>query len=269
MLAPRLSIPLLALGLAPLAGCNGFTPLYAQPVVSKMSAIEVARPDGRTGFLLGQYLDDDLAKDRGQPALYRLQLKITEVRIPRGQQINNVASRYEVDLSTVYTLVEIATRRPIATGVVKVNVGYDSAAQPYAGIAAEQDGERRAAETTADRLRLELAAYFASPRPSPPPSALIAASSETYSDRLQPSQVLSPRERALGEPTSQSGGADLFGRPVQTTDSPANPAAAPFSPSTDPAVEPPAEAPRTPAQESPPPADPTAIKTLPLDPGPQ
>jgi LPS-assembly lipoprotein len=218
-----------ALGLSALGlgGC-GFTPLYAASgVTPKLASIQVSRPDGRTGFLMGQYLDDELGKDRADAPASRLLLKTNEVRIPRGIRVDNVASRYEVDLNTTYTLIEIATRKIVTAGLVKVNVTYDSADQPYAGIAAEQDGQRRAAEQAADRIRLELASYFASPRPVQTDLAgrlnAEAVALETYSERLQPSTVQSPRERALGQPTPQGGPSDIFGQPLQRS-TPSDPA---------------------------------------------
>jgi LPS-assembly lipoprotein len=253
---PLLIAAALGLTAGGLGGC-GFTPLYAAPGVSpKLAAIDVSRPDGRTGFLLGQYLDDDFARDRSQPPEYRLLLKTRETRIPRGIRVNNVASRYEVQLATTYTLVSLKTRLPVTTGLVQVNVTYDSADQPYAGIAAEGEGQKRAAEQAAQRIRLELASYFASPSPA---QILLAKAAETaataaataaanggvtaadaglitYSERLQPATVLSPRERALGQPTPEGGAPDLFGRPLQSTtpqeESP--PVAAPEAPLTDP-----------------------------------
>ena len=239
----------LGVGALVLGGCGGFVPLYAaQGVSTKMAAIEVSRPDGRTGFLMGQYLDDELAKDRGQSPVYRLLLKTNETRIPRGIRVDNVASRYEVDVNTTYTLVEIATRKVVTAGVVKINVTYDSADQPYAGIAAEQDGEERAAEQSAERIRLELASYFASPRPTPSAAALTTTNISTYSERLQGSTVESPRERALGQPSAQGGQSDIFGQPLRSTTTPDTEPKA-FSPSQDPT--------NGPAR------DPYAIQTLP------
>ena len=220
-----------------LGGCGGFTPLYAVPGVSpKLAAISVSRPEGRTGFLLGQYLDDELAHNREQPALYRLSLKSREVRVPRGIRIDNVASRYEVELSTTWTLTEIATSKEITHGQVQTNVTYDSADQPYAAIAASEDGEERAASQVAMRIRVALSAYFASPPPNA--GAQVAATdpntnAATYSERLQPAVVLSPRERALGQPTSQGGQADIFGMPLQSTTTPDTEPKT-FSPSQDP-----------------------------------
>jgi LPS-assembly lipoprotein len=219
--APPTLLLTAALGLAALGlgGC-GFTPLYAAPGVNpKLASIQVSRPDGRTGFLMGQYLDDELGKDRAETPAYRLLLKTNEVRIPRGIRVDSVASRYEVDLNTTYTLIEVATRKIVTAGLVKVNVTYDSADQPYAGIAAEQDGQRRAAEQAAQRIRMELASYFASPRPvqSDLPGQLQASAtaSQTYSERLQPAAVQSPHERALSQPAPQGSTSDIFSQPLQ------------------------------------------------------
>jgi LPS-assembly lipoprotein len=226
---PLLIAAVLAL-LAPALGGCGFTPLYAAPGVSpNLSSIEVARPDGRTGFLMGQFLDDDFAKDRSQAPAYRLLLKTRETRIPRGIRVNNVASRYELQLGTTYTLIDLKTRAPVASGVVQVSVSYDSADQPYAGIAAESEGQQRAAEQSAQRIRLELASYFASPSPAQLQMAKAAEARATatavgdaglaaYSERLQPATVLSPRERALGQPAPQNDTtSSMFGLPLQSS----------------------------------------------------
>ncbi len=236
-LANRTALIAAALGLS---GCGGYTALYAAPgVTPKLASIAVSRPDGRTGFLMGQYLDDRFGLAQGEQPLYRLLLKSSQLRIPRGVRVNNVASRYELDLNTTYTLVDIATRKVMTTGLVKVLVTYESANAPYAGIAAELNGQERAAEQTAQRIQLELADYFANPTP---PTQLIAANqlaadaqAATFSERLQPATIQSPRERALGQPTPQSGGADIFGQPLRgvTSDDDAS-ASGPFLAPSDP-----------------------------------
>ena len=50
-------------------------------------------------------------------------------------------------------------------GRVRVEVTYDSADQPYASIAAQQDAQDRAAEEAARRIQLELAAWLATGEP--------------------------------------------------------------------------------------------------------
>jgi LPS-assembly lipoprotein len=235
-LPPRsAALALAATGLSlALAGCGGFTPLYAaQGVSPKLAAIEVTQPDGRLGFYMREYLDDSLARDRNQPAVYRLSFVNRELRVPRGITISNVASRYEVDLSTSYVLTEIATGKQVTRGQVSVNVSYDVQAQPYASLASQQDGERRAAEQAADRLRLELASYFASPRPTPTGAAPAAPLVATYSERLPGAVLQTPRQQAQGELQPQGGQADTFGQPHQLTTTPET-APQPFSPSEDP-----------------------------------
>ena len=208
------AVGLLGLGL----GACGFTPMYATStgVTPKLASIQVLRPDGRTGFLLGQALDDEFANKDGGPPQYRLALKLKEVRVPRGLRVNNVASRYELQLTTDYRLIDTKTRAVVTSGNVAIKVTYDSADQPYAGVAAQLDGQERAAGQAAERIRLELASYFASP--SPAAAAAIAANTPpatSYTDRLTPSAVQTPRERALGSPTDQIASPNLFDRAAQ------------------------------------------------------
>lgn len=247
-LAATLVLGLCAVGLS---ACGGFTPLYAAPGVSpKLAAIDVKRPDGRLGYLMGQFLEDSFARDPSQPAIYRLSYGNRELRVPRGITIENVASRYEVDLTTTYTLTEIATNKVITKGNVSVNVTYDVVSAPYAALAAVEDGERRAAEQAADRIRIELAGYFAVPHTIKPGAEPVDLS--TFSDRIQSSVIQSPRERALGEPTPQAGQTDVFGQPMQSVVSPDQAQA--FSPSEDP---------NNAAAANPTATDPSAIKTIP------
>jgi LPS-assembly lipoprotein len=225
------SAVILAIAGLSLAGCGGFTPLYgAQSVSPRLSAIDVVQPDGRLGFYMREYLDDSLARDHGQAPVYRLTIANSELRVPRGITISNVASRYEVDLTTNYTLTEIATGKQVTKGHISVNVTYDVQNQPYASLSAQQDGERRVAEQAADRLRLELASYFASPRPTD--ATLAAPDQSTYSERLPGAVVQTPREQASGDLQPQGEQNNTFGQTRSITATPGQPQ--PFSPSQDP-----------------------------------
>ena len=144
-----------------LSGC-GFTPLYAQQgVVHSLASIDVVAPEGRTGFLIRQSLDDAFAKNRSGPAAYRMNLSLAEARYPRGIRIDNVATRYEYVLTANYTLSALPSGALAKKGTVHVELTYDSADQPYASISAQQDAQERAAEEAARRIQLELAAWLA------------------------------------------------------------------------------------------------------------
>jgi len=165
----RLAV-LMALGLAVsagLAGC-GFQPLYAQQgVISNLEQIEVVAPQGRTGYLLREHLDDALAKNHDAAPTYRMNLAIGETRYPRGVRVDAVATRYEYVLTADYSLVRIASGKLAKHGRVRVELTYDSADQPYASITAQQDAEDRAAEEAARRIQLELATWVATGEKEP------------------------------------------------------------------------------------------------------
>jgi len=143
------------------AGC-GFTPLYATPGVSpSLSAVSVVVPEGRVGYLLREDLDDALAHDKAVTPLWRLDLTPIQTRDPRGLRPDNVAERYELGLDVTYALTAIATGEVVRRGEVHSRVSYDAADAPFAGIAARQDSQDRAAADAARRIQIELAAWAA------------------------------------------------------------------------------------------------------------
>ena len=148
-------------GAAALAGC-GFTPLYATPGVSGgLSSIAVNVEHGRTAFLLGQDLEDSLARDRQSAPVYRLDVRVQEHQYARGLRVTGVATHYETHVTVTYRLIELASGQVLKTGVEPVEVSYAASDQPYAGIAAQKNAEERAASEAAERLRVTLAVFFA------------------------------------------------------------------------------------------------------------
>jgi len=161
----RPTLPILAALMATaavaLSGC-GFTPLYGTPgMTPKLADIDVVVPHDRVGFLLHEQLDDELGHKAGDPVRYQLICTTRMLRLPRGVRVNNVANRYEINLTVDYTLTAAGGLKPLLKGTAAVMATYDSADPPYAGVAAEQDGENRAANQAAIALRLDLARYFA------------------------------------------------------------------------------------------------------------
>ena len=155
--------PLGALALASLAlAACGFTPLYGRPGVgAALASVQVSAPSGRAGQLIREHLDDALARDAGLKPQYRMDLQLSEQRYPRGIRVDNVATRYEYVLTAAYTLVTVASGATAKSGRVRVEVTYDSADQPYASVAAQQDAQDRAAGEAARKIELELATWLA------------------------------------------------------------------------------------------------------------
>jgi len=140
----------------------GFQPLYATPgVTPALTRIAVPTAEGRTGQFLREALDDQLATDRTQPARYRMTLEYDEDRYERGLRIDNTANRYEVALLVNYAVFDIATGAGVTSGSVRPLLSFDSADQPYQGIAANLDASERAAAEAARLIRLDLARFFA------------------------------------------------------------------------------------------------------------
>jgi len=144
-----------------LAGC-GFTPLYATPgMTPSLSGVDLVVSHTRAGYLLEEQLNDELGHNAAAPVRYQLTCTVREGRIPRGIRVNNVANRYEINMTVDYVLREAGTSRVLLQGSAPVIAEYDSPDPPYAGVTAEQDGENRAANQAAIAIRLVLARYFA------------------------------------------------------------------------------------------------------------
>lgn len=150
----------------PIAGC-GFTPLYADNQTGgSLRDIRVEVDEhSRSNFLLQERLNDAFGRPNG-PGSWVLTMTSIKHRYPRGVRVNNVATRYELDLEVSFVLKDAATGKTALSDKVTGQVSYASSDQPYAGVAAEQDGEVRAAAAAAELIRLRLSQYFAA-RPTP------------------------------------------------------------------------------------------------------
>lgn len=147
-------LPVLAAAVL-LSGC-GFTPLYGESGISGgLSRIAVATPDDRLGYRLREQLEDAFGWDGGQAPLYRLTTEVEQKRRPLGRRLDDTASRYELTVKAAWSLAPVAGGEPLK-GVQTTTVTYAAADQPYAAIAAQQDGEDRAAADLARLIRLDM-----------------------------------------------------------------------------------------------------------------
>lgn len=145
-----------------LAGC-GFTPLYGDAGAgTSLSRIAVTTQDDRLGYRVREQLEDALGRDGSQPPLWRLETRIEQSRRPMGRRIDDTATRYELTVRGAWTLTPTTGGDPV-TGVETVTTTYAAADQPYAAIAAQQDGEERAAAELARLIRLDLLRTLSNP----------------------------------------------------------------------------------------------------------
>ncbi|RZJ29696.1 MAG: hypothetical protein EON85_06410 [Brevundimonas sp.] len=145
-----------------LSAC-GFTPLYGDlGSGASLSRIAVTTQDDRLGYRVREQLEDALGRDGSQPPLWRLETAIVQSRRPLGRRIDDTATRYELTVRGSWTLTPTTGGDPV-TGVETVTTTYAAADQPYAAIAAQQDGEERAAAELARLIRLDLLRTLSNP----------------------------------------------------------------------------------------------------------
>ena len=145
-----------------LASC-GFTPLYGDAGAgSSLSRIAVTTQDDRLGYRVREQLEDALGRDGAQSPLWSLQTTIEQSRRPLGRRIDDTAARYELTVRGQWVLTPIGGG-PVITGVETVTTTYASADQPYAAIAAQQDGEERAAAELARLIRTDILRSLSQP----------------------------------------------------------------------------------------------------------
>lgn len=138
-----------------LAGC-GFTPLYGTAAGSPaLSRISIQTQDDRLGFRLRDQLEDALGWDREAAPLYRLQTQVEQSRRPLGRRIDDTATRYELTVKAAWVLTPVAGGAAL-TGVETAILTYAAADQPYAAIAAQQDGEDRATAELSRLIRIDI-----------------------------------------------------------------------------------------------------------------
>ena len=152
----RRALALIAVAGALAASGCGFTPLYGETGVgADLARIAVSTPDNRLGYRLREQLEDAFGRNAAATPLYRLTTEVTQQRRSLGRRIDDTASRYELTVKADWTLAPVSGGPPIK-GSQTTTTTYAAADQPYAAIAAQQDGEDRAAADLARLIRLDM-----------------------------------------------------------------------------------------------------------------
>ena len=166
----------LAAGLL-LAGC--FQPLYGDRSVSggpklreALSGVQVMEiraaadtPEARMAVPIQNDLRFNFTGGSGAGTpTHRLQLQIAGSRaVVSATNVTGLPFIENFTLNATYSLVEIATNKPVLTGRATTTVSYDpSGTQRYARVTGMQDAERRAAKVIADNVTTRLSSYFVS-----------------------------------------------------------------------------------------------------------
>jgi LPS-assembly lipoprotein len=103
----------------------------------------------------------DLLHSDGSRAGKRYTLKVTLNETSQGIALRNDATitRYNQSLGAHYVLTDV--RGTVLTEGDQTNLSaYNVAASPYATLVAAQDSSKRAAQDIAERIHLDLGAYF-------------------------------------------------------------------------------------------------------------
>jgi len=142
-----------------LAGC-GFRPMYGSALEPQLAAIYVAPIAERDGYELRNQLIDLLHSDVSQPGKkYILNVSLNETS--QGIALRNDATitRYNQTLDVHYALSD-AHGTQLTEGDQTSISAYNVVTSPYATLAASQDSSKRAAQDIAERIHLDLGAYF-------------------------------------------------------------------------------------------------------------
>ena len=153
------STGLAALLLLSLGGC-GFEPMYGAGLEPELAAIYVEPIADRDGYELRNTLIDLLGsngEERGKH--YRLTIALQETN--QGVALRNDAAitRYNDTLAASFVLTDM-NGATVTEGSQTGLTAYNVTSSPYATLAASQDSSKRAAQDVAERIHLDLGAYF-------------------------------------------------------------------------------------------------------------
>jgi LPS-assembly lipoprotein len=152
-----------------LAGC-GFRPLYQGPepaagavsVGTELAAVEIAPIPDRVGQLVrNDLLYHTRGREDGGAADYRLDVRLIESISELAVESTGFATRSNLRLSAVYTLIDLGTGRRLVNGRSRAISSYNIVDASFSTLTAQNAARERAAARVAEDIRARLAAYFA------------------------------------------------------------------------------------------------------------
>lgn len=130
----------------------------------ELASIYVEPVPERDGYELRNQLIDLLGSD-GHEAGKSYFLKLTLTQASNGVALENNATitRYNNTLTAAYVLTD-AQGKQMTSGSQTSLASYNVPNEPYSTLSVQQDSDRRAAQDLADRIRVDLGAYFSGRR---------------------------------------------------------------------------------------------------------
>ena len=151
---------LAALAACSLLGACGFHPMYGSSLGPQLSSVYVEPIAERDGYELRNSLIDALQSDGDKAGkLYSLKISLNESSQGIALQNDATITRYNTNLEARYTLSDMKGT-VLTSGIQTELSAYNVVQSPYATQAAAQDSSMRAAQDMAERIQLELGAWF-------------------------------------------------------------------------------------------------------------
>lgn len=159
---------LFIIALLSLSAC-GFKPMYASKTSTpggslKGVLVEKVEGPGRMAQQLKADLEDKLNPGGAVPAnpTYRLNLSLTSAESAIGVARDGTVSRYNVYLTSVYTLTRIADNKKITSGTLQQVSSYNNATNQYFSTFVSQgDASKRGVTELAEMYHQRLSPYLA------------------------------------------------------------------------------------------------------------
>lgn len=152
-----------------LYGC-GFRPLYGNSeanadVTRSMAQVSVALIPDRVGQKLRNFLLDRI-NPAGEPThpRYSLTVETSTSRTDLGIERDETATRAILILNAEYSLLDIATQKPVIRGSLQSTNSFNIVDSDFATLSAENDALERAAREVSDDLKTRLGLYFSRKR---------------------------------------------------------------------------------------------------------
>lgn len=139
----------------PLAAC-GFAPAYAPGGAAGRlrGRVAVAAPTDRNGFELVRQLEMRLGAP--EAPLFDLSTSLSLSRISAGITPDNEITRYQLQGTAIWSLSQSSDNARVAGGMARSFTSWSATGSTIAGLAAEEDAERRLMVILADQIVTQL-----------------------------------------------------------------------------------------------------------------